>query len=42
MRVDNRITVFTYYGKEAANLPYDELRAAHWKPLPKARPAARA
>jgi uncharacterized protein with WD repeat len=34
MRVDNRITVFTYCGEQIANQPYDELRAAHWKPLP--------
>ena len=37
MRVDNRITIFTYFGEKVANVPYDELRAAHWKPLPAVR-----
>ena len=42
MRVDNRITVFTYFGEEVANLPYEELRGAQWKPQPAVRPCSNA
>lgn len=34
MRVDNRVTVFTYYGTEVATVPYDELFDARWRPRP--------
>lgn len=37
MRVDNRISVFTYYAREVHTMPYDELRSAHWRPRPVVR-----
>jgi uncharacterized protein with WD repeat len=35
MRVDNRITIYTYYGKQIHEINYDELLAARWTPLAK-------
>jgi translation initiation factor 2A len=32
MRVDNRVTVYTYYGTELVTKPYDDLREACWRP----------
>jgi uncharacterized protein with WD repeat len=37
MRVDNRVTVFTYYGTTVSNSPYSELQAASWRPRPVVR-----
>ena len=34
MRVDNRVTVYTYYGTQVGNKPYQELRSACWRPRP--------
>lgn len=34
MRVDNRVSVFTYYGTEVATIPYEELFDARWRPRP--------
>ena len=41
MRVDNRITVFTYYGEKVAQVDYAELLAARWTPIAKVRATAR-
>lgn len=37
MRVDNRVTVYTYYGTQVANKPFTELRSACWRPRPLVR-----
>lgn len=40
MRVDNRVTVFTYYGEPVKTIEYRELLAASWQPQPAVRVAS--
>lgn len=40
MRIDNRISVYTYYGEKVHETPFKELLDARWRPVDRVRPSS--